>query len=60
MLNDLIGIIGVALGLFNNIFTLCVSRFILGLAVGLNSALIPLYIKEYTPIQLRGVAGSLN
>jgi SP family facilitated glucose transporter-like MFS transporter 1 len=30
------------------------------MAVGLNSTLVPLYIKEYTPVQMRGSVGSLN
>jgi MFS family permease len=50
MFTDAIGIIGVILGLIVNLLTLCFSRFIIGLAIGLNSALVPLYIKEYSPL----------
>lgn len=60
ILSDLIGIFGVLLGIFINIPTLYISRFILGIVTGLNTTLVPLYIKEYTPIQLRGTIGSLN
>lgn len=51
MFTDLIGIIGVIIGLvMKNLYNLCCSRFIIGLAIGFNSALVPLYIKEYSPL----------
>ncbi len=40
MITDLIGIIGVVLGLIKYLSVLYVSRFVLGLAVGLNSAIV--------------------
>jgi predicted MFS family arabinose efflux permease len=42
MFTDLLTIIGVALGEIINLYVLSISRIILGIAVGLNSALVPL------------------
>ena len=60
MITDLIGIIGAGLGIITNIYVLFISRVILGIGAGLNSAIVPLYIKEYTPLALTGSIGSLN
>jgi SP family galactose:H+ symporter-like MFS transporter len=57
---DILGIIGLGFSLISNLNTLFVARFIIGVAVGLNSSLVPLYIKEYTPLILRGSMGSMN
>jgi len=32
----------------------------IGISLGLNTSLVPIYIKEYTPISVRGSAGTLN
>lgn len=36
------------------------GRFLAGVAIGLSSALVPLYISEVAPTKLRGALGSLN
>jgi len=36
------------------------GRFLAGLAIGLSSALVPLYISEVSPTAIRGTLGSLN
>lgn len=60
MITDLIGIAGLGLGIIVNLYTLYLARFIIGVCVGLNSSLVPLYIKEYTPLTLIGTMGSMN
>jgi len=37
-----------------------VARFIFGVGVGLNTMIVPMYVKEFTPIPLRGTAGTMN
>lgn len=37
-----------------------IGRFISGLAVGFNSAIVPLYINEIMPTTLTGLGGSFN
>jgi sugar porter (SP) family MFS transporter len=36
------------------------GRFLAGIAIGLSSALVPLYISEVSPTSVRGTLGSLN
>jgi MFS family permease len=56
----MLSIIGLVLGEVKNIYALSISRIIIGVAVGFNSALVPLYIREFTPLQLRGSIGSMT
>ena len=55
---DAIAILGVLICLFSifqkSIFILYVGRFICGLMVGANSSLVPLYIKEVSPLSMTG------
>ncbi|CAD8093376.1 unnamed protein product [Paramecium sonneborni] len=60
MITDLIGIIGVLLEIISNIYTFYIARILIGFCVGLNSSLIPLYIKEFSPSRLSGSLGALN
>jgi SP family myo-inositol transporter-like MFS transporter 13 len=39
---------------------LLLGRLIVGFAVGANSGLVPLYVYEVSPKNLKGVTGSLN
>ena len=61
---DLIGIIGVAICLLSlyqkDEIILFVGRGVSGFAVGLNSMLVPLYIKEVSPVVISGKTGSYN
>jgi MFS family permease len=50
----------VALTLIENIYLLIAGRAICGFAVGLNSALVPLYINEISPTSVSGIAGTMN
>lgn len=60
MITDLIGIIGVLLEIISNIYWFYLARILIGFCVGLNSSLIPLYIKEFSPNRLSGSLGALN
>lgn len=57
---DILGMCGLGISLISNLYVLFIARFIIGVAVGLNSSLVPLYIKEYTPLSLSGSMGSMN
>lgn len=36
------------------------GRMVVGVGIGLSSALVPLYISEISPTHLRGTLGSIN
>ena len=59
MVADVIGIIGSALLIFKGP-TLFIGRAVGGLAVGLNSAMVPTYINEISPLKVSGVMGALT
>ena len=44
IVTDVIGVVGLGLGLLINLYSLYASRFIVGVAVGLNSALVDMII----------------
>ncbi|EGR32920.1 major facilitator superfamily protein, putative [Ichthyophthirius multifiliis] len=57
---DLIGIIGtIQITMNSSLQNIMLGRFISGIAVGLNCAIIPLYVKIYTPQAIRGQTGTL-
>jgi sugar porter (SP) family MFS transporter len=61
ILAALIFIVGtVGSGLANTMEALVISRIILGLAIGLSSFTVPLYISEMAPARLRGGLVSVN
>ncbi|CAK88851.1 unnamed protein product (macronuclear) [Paramecium tetraurelia] len=60
MITDFIGIIGVVLEIIPNIYWFYLARIFIGFCVGLNSSLIPLYIKEFSPNRLSGSLGAMN
>ena len=61
---DIIGIIGVLLCILSlltkGITPMYLGRVIIGLTVGLNTTLVPLYIKEMSPSEMSGKTGSFN
>lgn len=44
----------------NSLNMMVAGRFLAGIAIGLSSALVPLYISEVAPTSMRGTLGSLN
>ena len=55
---DAVAILGVVITLIGSPYCLLIGRLISGLIVGFNSSLIPLYISEVSPAEIRGVTGS--
>jgi len=45
---------------FSKIYTLCLGRFIAGIASGIAVAVCPLYLAEIAPKQIRGTLGIVN
>jgi len=60
MIADLLGLVGVAFSLLQGIVFLCFGRLICGIAIGLNSVIIPIYIREMSPNKIAGSTGALN
>lgn len=59
MVTDLIGLVGAVLLIFKGP-TLFIGRVVGGLAVGINSAMVPTYINEISPLKVSGVMGALT
>lgn len=60
ILADLIGIIGCVIWIFKGNALLFIGRFLGGIAVGLNSAIVPVYINEMSPLSISGSMGSMT
>lgn len=43
----------------NSVIMLIIARFIVGLASGLTTSTLPMYMAELSPLQLRGTLGVL-
>ncbi|CAK91340.1 unnamed protein product (macronuclear) [Paramecium tetraurelia] len=56
---DLIGVAGFLFQLPLNLATLLIGRLVIGYAVGMNSSLVPQYIKEFSPESLSGPFGAM-
>ncbi|CAD8105293.1 unnamed protein product [Paramecium sonneborni] len=59
LLADLIGVVGFGFQLPLHLFTLLIGRLVMGFAVGMNSSLVPQYIKEFCPESLSGSFGAM-
>lgn len=59
ILSDIIFIVGACLGIIKNTYTFLVSRFIIGIAVGMNSNVVSMYIREVSPDGISGFTGSI-
>ena len=57
---DIIGLIGVALTIFDNYYTIVSGRTLEGLFAGVNLAMGPVYLVESSPIKFRGIAGTFS
>jgi MFS family permease len=62
LLNNVLAIVGATLlsssKQFDRFECLILGRFFLGLNCGLNTALVPMYLSEIAPINLRGALGT--
>jgi hypothetical protein len=45
--------------LFKDTVSILTGRFIVGIAIGLDTVLTPIYIREISPPEISGVLGSL-
>lgn len=58
---DVIAIIGTIIILVaTTLPNLMIGRLICGFAIGTNTAIIPMYIKDFSPIEISGRAGAVN
>lgn len=58
--SDMVGIAGCLLFLIENFWVASVARFIMGILVGFNSTICPLYIREKSPVAVSGIMGAFN
>ncbi|CAD8196871.1 unnamed protein product [Paramecium octaurelia] len=56
---DFFGILGYGVQLIGEWKFLVIGRFVAGVVLGLNSALVPVYVNEFSPPELQGVLGSI-
>ena len=59
MIADLLGILGCAIWVIKGTSPLLIGRFVCGLAVGINSVIVPLYINEVSPALISGMMGAM-
>ncbi|KAG0725159.1 Glucose transporter type 1 [Chionoecetes opilio] len=64
LLNNLLGVGGASLMAFsqmsNSFEMLIIGRLVIGINCGLNTSLVPMYISEIAPLNLRGGLGTVN
>jgi len=60
IVTDIISVVGILITLIANLYALMLGRFIMGLGVGFNSALVSLYINEVSPVSISGQMGVMN
>lgn len=60
ILVDILGIILSLLFLIGKFWAGVLGRVMTGLIVGANSAIVPLYIREISPVEISGLTGSFN
>ncbi len=59
IITDVLTIISCIPLLISNTVLIFIGRLLYGVVVGLNSALVPLYIKEISPVQIAGTTGAV-
>ena len=64
LMNNLIGIVAAMAMVFSKHVTsyelLIIGRYLIGVNCGLNTSLVPMYISEIAPLNLRGGLGTVN
>jgi SP family facilitated glucose transporter-like MFS transporter 1 len=64
LMNNLIGIVAACAMVFSKKVTsyelLIIGRYLIGVNCGLNTSLVPMYISEIAPLNLRGGLGTVN
>ena len=60
IITDIIGIIGCVTWMFSGNGCLFAGRLISGIAVGINSGLVPIYINEISPKKNSGAMGAMT
>ncbi|ONK66388.1 uncharacterized protein A4U43_C06F7320 [Asparagus officinalis] len=61
----LMDVVPLAVGAFlsataQNVQTMLIGRLLAGIGIGISSAIVPLYISEISPTEIRGALGSVN
>jgi cyanate permease len=57
---DLTGFVGVILQTFNNFYIIGIGRLFAGIAMGINSVIVPILIKEFSPYMISGQMGAMH
>ncbi|KAJ8666950.1 hypothetical protein QAD02_008612, partial [Eretmocerus hayati] len=64
LLNNVVGVLGACLlgstKILHSYEILYLGRFVIGINCGLNTSLVPMYISEIAPLNLRGGLGTIN
>jgi len=61
ILFDIIGILGcIIIGSDYTLGPLVAGRFITGLAIGMNTACVPLYVRDVSPLQISSVTSAFT
>lgn len=60
IVTDLIGIVGCLIFLGPNLAAFLIARLVCGFVVGLNTALVPVFINDFTPLGALDVCGALH
>jgi len=60
MLTDIFSIVSIFFIYFPGIFSLIFSRLLSGICLGFNSVIVPIFIKEFSPMEISGTTGSFH
>lgn len=60
MVADFLGIMGCLYFLGSSLSSYLIARLICGFVMGLNSAMVPVFINEFSPAAISGLCGSLH
>ena len=57
---DLCSLIAIYLSCITNIWTIILGRVLIGMVAGLGGVIIPVYVKEITPVEVYGMMGGFD